>query len=107
MTVTVDESAREDVAQAVRFYNAKPDRHGAAFALTFEAAVERIMPMPRMFSRVEDAPAGYEVREVFIDRFRQRVLFNIAGEAVRVFAVVHASAGPHRWIPTLPPLPPE
>lgn len=107
MTVTVEDSARADAAQAVRMYNAQPGRYGAAFADEFEAAVERIRPWPRRSPRVEDAPSGYEVREVFIDRFKQRVLFVIDGDVARVFAVVHADAGPRRWLSRLPDPPTE
>jgi plasmid stabilization system protein ParE len=101
MTLVIRDAAREDVAQSIRYYDSRPGQHGAAFRDEFLAAVARIPDGPRFFPRVEDAPDGYEVREVYIDRFRQRVLYRLIGDEARVFAVVHASASPRRWLPRL------
>ena len=101
MRLIVRDAAQEDVAQAIRQYDRKPGRYGAAFRDEFLAAVARIPGAARQFAPVEDAPDGYEVREVFIDRFQQRVIFRIVGEEARVLAVVHASARPGRWLPRL------
>ncbi len=71
MRVVIRDAAREDVAQTIRHYDRKPGRYGAAFREAFLTAVARIPDAPRFFAPVEDAPDGYEVREVFIDRFQQ------------------------------------
>jgi hypothetical protein len=45
----------------------------------------------------EDELPGYEVREFFIERFRQRVLYLIEGDRVVVFALIHTSRLPGAW----------
>ena len=97
MSATVSEAALGDADRAVRMYNGRPGKHGGAFRAEFRSAVRRIAADPRRFPPVEDAPAGREYRELLIDRFGQRVIFRMDGDAARVVAVIHVSAAPTRW----------
>lgn len=97
MTFEVTDAARRDLARAVRFYNARPGRYGAALRTEFERAARAIATDPRLFSPVDDEYPGEEVREYLIARFGQRVIYHVSGEAVRVVAVVHASQMPESW----------
>ncbi|MBX9622918.1 MAG: hypothetical protein K2X82_03805 [Gemmataceae bacterium] len=97
MTFEVTDAAREDVAAAVRFYNSKPGRYGAAVRAEFNRAARAIAADPRSFSPVEDEYPGVEAREFLIARFGQRVVFAIEGERVQVIAVVHASRSLGSW----------
>jgi plasmid stabilization system protein ParE len=106
MTFEITDAAREDVAAAIRFYNSKPGRHGAAVRAEFNRAAQAIAANPRMYSPVEDEYPGVEAREFFIDRFNLRVIYIIENDHVQVIAVVHATRREgswHRRLPTDPP----
>lgn len=104
--LTVTDSALADVIAASRAYDTKPGRYGAEFENEFEQAVTRIGENPRLHSLVEDGMPGREIREYFIERFQQRVIYLMRGEDVLVFAVVHASRREGAWHRNLPTDPP-
>ena len=97
---------REDVAPAVRFYNAKPGRYGPAVAEEVARAYVRIAENPRQYSPFEYGPAGVEMRVYHIRRFDLIVLFEVRKNDVVIHSVVHANMPPQKWItrsdPTLP-----
>jgi plasmid stabilization system protein ParE len=63
----------------------------------------RIGETPRLYPLVEDGVPGREIREYFIERFKQRVIYLMAGDDVMVIAVVHASSREGFWHSNLPP----
>jgi plasmid stabilization system protein ParE len=105
MTFEVTDAARRDLAAAIRFYNARPGRYGAEVRAEFNRAAVAIATNPRGFSPVDDEYPGEEVREYFIARFGQRVIFRVDGETARVIAVVHATKAPESWHGRVPPRP--
>jgi len=103
MSFTVSDVATADVMRARRQYDTKPEQNGAAFEDDVQAAFVRIAAMPRLYSPVEDGVPGREVREYFIERFQQRVIYLVTGEDVLVVAVVHATRREGAWHRNLPP----
>ncbi|QJW96100.1 type II toxin-antitoxin system RelE/ParE family toxin [Frigoriglobus tundricola] len=106
MSFDVSANAREDVAAAIRVYNTHPEPNGGALLAEIEAAFVRIAEMPRLCSPVEDGVPGCEIREYFIERFRQRVIYLMNGDDVLVVAVVHATRRTGAWHRNLPTDPP-
>lgn len=106
MSFDVSVSARDDVAAAIRVYNSHPERNGEALRVEVGAAFVRIAAMPRLYSPVEDGVPGREVREYFIERFQQRVIYAMNGDNVLVVAVVHATRREGAWHRNLPTDPP-
>ena len=102
MTVLVAPAALEDVDAAARRLEGEHPGYGLALADLFDAAVDAIRQGPRQHPRADDAPAGLEVREVFIRRFDYRVLYLLAAEAATVLRVVHARRRPGTWAHGLP-----
>jgi toxin ParE1/3/4 len=107
MSLIVSNSATADVIAASRAYNAKPERYGAVFENEVEQAIAKIGENPRLHSPVEDGVPGHEIREYYIERFQQRVIYLMRGDDVVVFAVVHATRRPGAWHRNLPTTPPE
>src|SRR5262245_21876221 len=106
MSFRISEAADQDVVAATRFYNSQPTRYGAAFRTAFAAAARAIAANPRLYAPVEDGIPDREMREYFIERFGQRVIYLVTGDDVLVVAVVHASRKEgswHRRLPTDPP----
>jgi hypothetical protein len=46
---------------------------------------------------VDDQVEGTELREYFIERFRQRVIYGIHDDTITVYVVVHSNQKPGRW----------
>jgi plasmid stabilization system protein ParE len=108
MSLTVAASATADVMAASQYYDTRPGRYGAEFEEEVQRAIARIGENPRLSSLVEDGVPGREIREYFIERFQQRVIYLMRGDDVVIFAVTHASRGAGAWHRNLPiDLPPE
>ena len=69
MKRVISSGAWEDLARAVRAYNAKPDRYGSAIRSEFRAAVSAIAKNPRWHSPLEFGPPDVELRVYHIRRF--------------------------------------
>lgn len=87
---------------ASRAYNVKPGRYGAEFENKVEQAIAKISENPRLHSLVEDGVPGHEIREYFIERFQQRVIYLVTGDDVLIVAVIHATRRPGAWQRNLP-----
>lgn len=103
MSFAVSELANLEARAAVQFYKSQSRRLGAAFKAAFTAAARAIAANPRMYSPVEDGIPDREIREFFIERFEQRVIYSVTGDDVLVVAVVHATRRPGSWHRNLPP----
>ena len=106
MSFAVSPAAAADVTAASRAYDSKPGRYGAEFENEVEVAFLSIAQSPRLYSPVEDGIPDREIREYFIERFKQRVIFLMNGDDVLVVAVVHATRREGAWHPNVPTEPP-
>ena len=102
MSFIVSTRARADAESAIRFYNSKPERYGAVFQREFDRATARIAANPRLYPLVEDGVPEREIREYFIARFSQRVIYLLNGDDVLVVAVIHTDAREGTWHGNLP-----
>ncbi|MDY3558836.1 type II toxin-antitoxin system RelE/ParE family toxin [Gemmata sp. JC673] len=107
MSFAVSPAASADVIATSAAYDRKPGRYGQEFENEVDVAFLRIAETPRTFPLVEDDVPGREVREFFIERFQQRVIYQVRGEDVLVVAVIHASRRPGAWHRSLPADPPS
>ena len=108
MSLAISEAADANIVTATRFYNSRPGRYGAAFKKEFTAAARAIAHNPRLYPLVEDGVHGREIREYFIARFSQRVIYVMNGDDVLVVAVIHSDAREGAWHKNLPQTsPPE
>jgi hypothetical protein len=97
MNVRVSELVRDEVAGIARWHNIQPARLGSDFLDAFEKALNDIEAAPYLHGVADDGRIGHEDREFFMPRFKQRVIYNIAGDVVRVIAIVHSSRKPGIW----------
>jgi plasmid stabilization system protein ParE len=102
MSLIVSTRARADAETTIRFYNSKPERYGAAFQREFDRTIARIANNPRLYPLVEDGVPGREIREYFIARFSQRVIYLLNGDDGLVVAVIHSDAREGAWHSNLP-----
>ena len=102
MSLLVSDAAKADVIRASDDYGTKPGRYGAAFENEVEVAIARLAGMPRLYPLVADGVPDREIREYYIERFQQRVIYLITGDDVLVVAIVHASRREGSWHGNLP-----
>jgi plasmid stabilization system protein ParE len=102
VSFTVSPAATADLIAASAAYDRKPGRYGAALEAEVEAAYVRISENPRLYPLVEDGVHGLEIREYFIARFSQRVIYAMNGDDVLVVAVIHTDAREGAWHANLP-----
>lgn len=103
MSVVVTPAAEADVIATALALDRPPGCHGDAFHEELREAYRKIGEMPRLHAPVEDGIAGLEVREYFIARFRQRVIYVVSGDDALVVAVIHAARRPGAWHRNLTP----
>jgi plasmid stabilization system protein ParE len=102
MSVVVSPAAQADTIAAALAYDRQPGQYGNAFNEEVRDAIRRIGEGPRQYSPVEDGIPGLEIREYFVERFKQRVIYLVTGEDVLVVAVVHATRWVGAWHRNLP-----
>lgn len=104
MNLIVQPPAYADWAAALAWFVVRRQyRHVGDLDSAIETALDRIEASPRLYSPVTNPPAGYEVREYYIPRYRYRVIYYISGNDVRVIAMTHASQHDRHWIDRLTP----
>ena len=97
MNVRVSEIARHEAAAVARWHDDQPARLGTEFLDAFEATLREIEASPYLHGVAGDSRLDHEDREIFIARFRQRVIYTIVGDEAWVLAVVHSSRKPGIW----------
>lgn len=76
-------------------------RVAGALSAAWDAAIDDIAAMPRRFPPVQNSPPNREFRECYLTRFRYRIIFEIAGNEIRVSAFVSTRQHPNRWLDQL------
>jgi plasmid stabilization system protein ParE len=85
--------ARDEMAEAKRFYNRQQQGLGASFQREAEAAARLILERPLAW-QIEIEP----VRRFILDRFPYKMLYLIRGERIVVLAVAHQHRHPDYWV---------
>jgi hypothetical protein len=97
MRLSVSELVLEEVAGIARWHQNQPARLGGEFLDAFDLALAEIEATPYLFGVANDSRIGHEDREYYLKRFKQRIIYYVVAEEVRVIAVVHASRNPGIW----------
>ena len=90
-------SARAELRGAADEFAKARTGYGLLFTAAVKAAYERLERMPRMYAIAEDAPEDVEVREVFLARFKYRVLYLVRPDELLIVAVAYAGRRPGYW----------
>ena len=94
MTQRILPDALEDTRLTAARLERERVGYGIAFSALFDDAADRCLAAPYLYAPTEDGPAGIETREVFIERFNQRVIYAVTDTEVVILAVVHAYRRP-------------
>lgn len=85
--------ARDELAEAKRFYNRQQQGLGESFQSEAEAAAKLIHKRPLAW-QIEVEP----VRRYIFDRFPYKMLYIIRAERIVVIAVAHQHRQPDYWV---------
>ena len=90
--------ARDELAEAKRFYNRQQQRLGETFQREAQTAARLIQERPLAW-QIEVEP----VRRFLFDRFPYKMLYIIRAERIVVIAVAHQHRQPDYWIDRVNP----
>ena len=85
--------ARDELAEAKRFYNRQQQGLGGSFQREAQTAARLIQERPLAW-QIEVDP----VRRFIFDRFPYKMLYIIRAERIVVIAVVHQHRQPDYWV---------
>jgi plasmid stabilization system protein ParE len=100
--IRLGESAAAELAEAVRWYEARRPGLGAEFRDVMGVAFDRIRRQPDAGSRVP-VPSTVGLRRHLIPRFAYQVIYYLRNGEITIVAVAHTSRRPNYWRHRLPP----
>jgi toxin ParE1/3/4 len=84
--------AKDDYANAYRWYAARSDSAASDFERAFEKALTEIVDAPSRWH-----PVGDRHRTHLLKRFPYQIVYRVSGDAVVIIAVAHARRRPQYW----------
>lgn len=97
MKYQFEQSAKDELFEASKFYESRQTGLGERFRLAVEKSLERILADPESFPT---AIAG--TRSVRVHRFPFQIFYLIANDVIEIYAVAHHSRKPGYWSHRLP-----
>lgn len=89
-----ERAASEELAAAVRWYEAQRQGLGAEFLDAVLETLNKVAERPRAGTAL---PGEMNIRRMLVDRFPYQVVYRFDAERVRVIAVAHLRRRPGFW----------
>ena len=99
--VWFEEEADLEYRLAGRWYENQREHLGIEFFDAVDAAIDRIVDLPRVGTRVPRMPADLPVRRRAVTRFPYHVVYVETSSHIRVLAIAHDRRKPGYWKPRL------
>ena len=96
-SVRFEEEADEEYRSAGRWYESQREHLGIEFFDAVDAAIDRIVAMPRMGTRVPRMPTDSPVRRHAVTRFPYHVVYFETAKDIRILAIAHDRRKPGYW----------
>ena len=90
----VRSEAEADLTEAALWYEGRDPGLGLELTAEIRGAIQRAVERPSTGLRLRKQP---EVRRILARRFPYRVFFIVRGDAIVVFAVLHAARHDRHW----------
>lgn len=100
--IRIGESAAAELAEAVRWYEARRPGLGGDFQDAIGAAFDRIRQQPDTGSPLR-GPSTVALRRLLVPRFSFQVIYCARDEEIAIVAVAHTSRRPNYWRRRRPP----
>lgn len=88
--------AEADIAAAANWYGSEAEELGEDFTTEVRRAIRSLASNAKLY-RVRARRRGKEVRWLLSKRFPYHILYYIEGNAVKIFAVLHAKRHDRAW----------
>ena len=95
--VRFEDEADSEYREAGRWYEGHRTGLGLEFFDAVDAAISRIVDLPRVGTRVPRLPADLSVRRHALTRFPYHVVYVETPEHIRILAVAHDRRKPGYW----------
>ncbi len=99
--VRFEDEADEEYRLAGRWYEEQREHLGLEFFDAVDAAIERILELPRSGARVPRVPSDLPVRRLPVKRFPYHVVYLDTDAQIRILAIAHDRRKPDYWKPRL------
>ncbi|HXJ96832.1 MAG TPA: type II toxin-antitoxin system RelE/ParE family toxin [Terriglobia bacterium] len=84
--------ARDELVEAVTFYNSRKQGLGQDFAIEVQRTIERIIQYPEAWS-----PLSKRTRRCRTNRFPYGIIYQVRGDVLLIIAVMHLHRRPAVW----------
>ena len=98
MKIHFEPEAQTELNEAAAWYGRRREGLGSDLIAEVGEALEKIAESPFRHSRLETLPDEPNVRRVLLRRFPYAVVYEIAGDEIRVVAVSHTGRRPNYWL---------
>lgn len=91
-TYSFSPEAREELLEAIEYYESESPGLGAAFLSTVQEGLDQLLEFP------ESAPILYgRVRRKVLNRFPYNLLYSLRAQEIRILAVMNQKRRPFYW----------
>jgi plasmid stabilization system protein ParE len=95
--VQFEDEADAEYRLAGRWYESRRKHLGIEFFDAVDAAINRILDLPRSGSPVPRMPAELPVRRIAVTRFPYHVVYLEVSDRIRILAIAHDRRKPGYW----------
>lgn len=92
MKAILSEAARQELTDAVAYYDTQDRGLGERFLDEFLAAVGRVEELPEAWQHLGD-----NIRRCRLGRFPYGLIYRVAGDTALIIAVAHLHREPNYW----------
>jgi plasmid stabilization system protein ParE len=98
MRFVIHPAAEQEADDAADWYEREDLALALEFARSYRTMIDDVFVHPRQYPEAEDAPEGYECRNVVrVGRFPYRIVYAMVGDDIFVLAVAHHHRRPGYW----------
>jgi toxin ParE1/3/4 len=89
--------ASDEIREAAAWYEDRSVGLGSRFIASVREIFERLESNPEQFAELETIAGANNKRRVLVEGFPYLLVFELFGDEVFVYAIVHASRRPNYW----------
>jgi toxin ParE1/3/4 len=92
VTFSYSPEAREELLEAIQYYESESPGLGAAFLAAIQEGLDQLQAFP------QSAPVvSGRVRRLVLNRFPYSLIYSLPGEEIRILAVMNQKRRPYYW----------